>query len=203
MDGSFKTRHAFRLLCAAGVLLALGGCFAISQYHLGYHHYPDGRMVYDVVSRDSVMDAGLFEEECVKNFVSYKMESLKPSFSPDLNRSLDTATLRRLNKKLKKDYGFNGGYERIRLILQSRKIDKAALKDAFQYYDTVSSNYLLKGSTNAILQLYITRINGEYRLSGFEIVSYGPERPDDTDPVISFIYPESMKKKKDSIKQRR
>jgi hypothetical protein len=123
------------------------------------------------------------------------METLKPVLSPKISRALSSKTLRRLNGKLKKTYAFDGTYERIQLLPRKTKLDEAALRNAFTYYDLVSSNYLLRGKTDAMVQLYMTRVNGELRLSGFEVLDYAPENPGRNNRLISYIYPESSKKK--------
>jgi hypothetical protein len=189
------TRLATTLLLIAGMGLMLSGCFSISKYHLGYHHYDDGRMEYDVVSKDSVPESEPFEQACIERFVNYKLESMKPVLAPKIRKKVGTRTLRRLNNKLKKTYGFTGTYERIQLVPRSKVLDEAALKNAFVHYDLVSSNYLLRGKHDAVVQLYMTKVNGELRLSGFEVVAYAPTNPRAKNPPISYIYPESTKKK--------
>ncbi len=183
------------VLLIAGMALMQSGCFSISKYHLGYHHFDDGRMEFVVVSKDSVPEVEPFEQACIEMFVQYKLESMKPVLAPKLRQKVGTRTLRRLNKRLKKTYGFSGTYERIQLVPRSTVLDEAALKNAFVHYDLVSSNYLLKGSQDAVLQLYMTKINGELRLSGFEVVAYAPTNPSTKNPPISYIYPERTKKR--------
>ena len=188
-----------RLLCIAAIALFAAGCLSISQYHLGYHNFGNGKMAHSVVSQSSVVGIEEFEERCVKDFISYKVESLKPVFAPKLGKTMDSATLVALNAKLKSIYGFSGGYERLQMIPRKTMLDEATGKNAFDYYDLVNANYLLKGTANAILGLYMIKVDGEVQLAGFDVKDYG-QNPNGNNPPIKYIFPESIDKARMTVR---
>lgn len=182
-----------KFLFLSFLTIFLSGCFSISQYHLGYHHYGDGKLYYGVVSKESVAALDSFEDECIRKFVDYKIESLRPLFSPKTNDALSDALLFDLNKKLEEQYGFNGTFQKIKLTHQKTMLDEAAAKDAFEYYDLISARYHLKGSTDAVIEIFMTKYNGELRLSGFTVMDFVENQSGNNQPV-KYIFPESTDK---------
>lgn len=175
-----------------GVIVPLiTGC--VSQYHLGYHHLGDGKLGDSIVSKNSVKGLEIFEERCIKDFADYKIESLKSVFAPKIDQALDNASLTEINNTMKSRYGFTGSYERLKVVPVKFMLDEAATTNAFEYYDLVGSDYLLKGSTDAVVRLYMVKINGELRLAGFEIMDFAAN-PKGNNKKLKYIYPESIDK---------
>jgi hypothetical protein len=171
----------------------LVGCLFISQYHLGYHHFGNGKMGYGVVSSSSVGGLEGFEESCAKAFACRNVESLKPLLAPKLGQALDNSLSATIDDKLKDVYETDGTYQRLQIVPRSTMLDEAAGRDAFGYYDLVNANYLLKGKTNAVVCLYMTKVDGEVRLAGFEILDHD-KNPAGNNPPMKYIFPESVDK---------
>jgi hypothetical protein len=94
---------------------------------------------------------------------------------------------------MKSRYDFTGSYERLKLVPVKFMLDEAATSNAFEYYDLVGADYLLKGSTDAVVRLYMVKINGEVRLAGFEIMDYAAN-PKGSNKKLKYIFPESIDK---------
>ncbi len=90
-------------------------------------------------------------------------------------------------------YGFSGQYERLQIVQSLMASDEAAFKDAFEYYDFVRADYLLKGSTNAVVRLFMTKLEGNLKLAGFVVIDY-EANPKGNHEIVKFIYPESEDK---------
>ena len=123
-------------------------------------------MGYGVVSLKSVQGLDEFEGLCIKALASCDAESLRPLLAPQLARGLDSDSVTAINSRLKDVYRVDGSYERLQMVPRTTMLDEAAAKNAFDYYDLVSANYLLKGKTRAVARLYMTKVDGERVLQG-------------------------------------
>jgi hypothetical protein len=153
----------------------------------------DGRLGDSIVSNSSVKGIEPFEEGCIKHFADYNTESLRPIFAPKIDQALDNASLAEIDNAMKSLYGFTGSYERLKLVPVKFMMDEAATTNAFDYYDLVGADYLLRGSTDAVVRLYMVKINGELRLAGFEIMDFAAN-PKGNNKKMKYIYPESVDK---------
>jgi len=181
-----------RLSFFAVMIFLVAGC-SISQYHLGYHHFGNGKMGYSVVSSSSVVGIEEFEVQCAKALASGNAESIRPLLAPKLDQALDSSAVATINNRLKAVYQTDGSYERLQLVPRKTMLDEAAVKNAFDYYDLVNANYLLKGKTAAVARLYMTKIDGAIRLAGLEIVDKD-QNPNGNNILIKYIFPESVDK---------
>ena len=186
---SAKTK--VRLLLGCIVVVSIMGC--VNQYHLGYHHLGDGKLGNSIVSNSSAEGLEPFEEHCIKDFADYKTESLRSVFAPKIDQALDNAQLSEINSAMKSRYDFTGTYERLKLVSVKFMLDEAATSNAFEYYDLVGADYLLKGSADAVVRLYMVKINGGVRLAGFEIMDYDAN-PKGNNKKLKYIFPESIDK---------
>jgi hypothetical protein len=186
-----SAKQKIRLLLGSIVALFIAGC--VNQYHLGYHHLGEGKLGDSIVSNSSAQGLEPFEEHCIKEFAEYKIESLRPLFAPKIDQALDNAQLSEINAAMQNRYGFRGSYERLKLVPVKFMLDEAATANAFEYYDLVGADYLLKGTTDAVVRLYMVKINKEVRLAGFEIMDYAAN-PKGNNKKLKYIFPESVDK---------
>lgn len=172
-------------------VLILSGC-AVGQYHLGYHNMGTDKYWYGAVGIKYVQDLEAFEIASVDKIVNYKFEELYNTFAPKLKEGINLDKLKDINTTLKNTYEFNGNYERLLLVPQKSMIDEGVGKDAFKFYDFVGADYLLKGKMEAVIKLYMYKIDNKVKIVGFEIMDYGENQQGESNPVIRYIYPEAL-----------
>ena len=182
--------HLIAFLPVYFVWALLSGC-SVSPYHLGYHHLGQGRLLYSVVSGKTDKQTGCFENQTMGYFTGYDAESLHSTFSPKLASKLSPDHLIEIMKQIKDQYELNGLYERMKLVDQSYGLSKGNRKDAFSYYDMVSAEYYLFGQSDALIRLFISKLDGELMISGFEIAD-AESNPKGNNDMIEYVFPESV-----------
>ncbi len=143
----------------------LFGCS--TKYLIGYHYLGGEEFVTGVVSQKTDMLSKPFEEKCIQSLVKGDIDSFKGLFTDKLLKEVPKDEFIELKEAIQDRYKPNGRYERLQIFHVHTQLDTAALFNGFDHYDYLEAEYLLHGTSNALVHLYMTEVAGSPRLSGF------------------------------------
>ncbi len=169
------------------------GC-ALSQHHVGYHYLGENHPMngWSIVSKNTYELVGDIEKECIKYILTNDMPSFRKLYANRLNKKVNDKILKGISSSID-NYQLSGNFEQIVLVPQSHMLDEGAASDPFDYYDYIGSKFVLFGKENMIVDLYIAKIDDEFKSCGFSIYNEKKTYNKDNHPN-RYLYPESIDK---------
>ncbi len=176
-----------------GILLAcalLNGC-AVSRHHLGFRNLGANDRPFSMVGERYVKNLSAVEAFWVKTLAAGNLDALAPVMAPRLSEALSNPAVRqKTTLKIRTAYGMSGEYEIVSFGVPFFSLQPGVKKDAYDYYDMLGTAFKMEGKIAASMKLYVTKVDGELKLCGFEIY---PDNEGDREAGrdVRFVFPET------------
>jgi hypothetical protein len=173
----------------------IAGCS--NKYLVGYHYLGNNEFVPGMVSEKTEELSRPFEEKCIQTIITADMELFRSLFTEKLSKAVPEEDLVKLKEAMQNHYKPTR-YQRLKATDQGgerlhAELDTDVLLNGFKHYDYIEALYLLYGASISVVHLYITEVEGNLRLSGFDL-SDAYSRKKEKTFSIKYLVPETVDK---------